>query len=128
MTRFNVRQCIALMAALLPGVGNCDSVIEWNEIASREFEAVNQLPFVQTRSFALLHAAIYDAANSIEKRFSPYKVSVDAPEDSSTEAAVSAAAFAVLSNLLPSRLGELEVEYSTMLARIPSGKKLLGER
>ncbi len=121
MTSLNVRQCIVLMVALLPGVGNCDSVLEWNEIASREFEAVNQLPFVQTRSFALLHAAIYDAATSIEKRYSPYKVSVDAPEDSSTEAAVSAAAFGVLSNLLPSRLGELEVEYSTMLARIPSG-------
>lgn len=121
MTSFNVWQCILLAVAMLPSVGDCDLVTDWNEIASREFEAVNQLPFVQTRSFALLHAAIYDAANSIEKRFSLYKISVDPPQDSSTEAAVSAAAFVVLSNLLPSRLGELEVEYSALLARIPSG-------
>ena len=114
-------QWFVLIISLMPGVGNCDTVTDWNEIASRELAAVNQLPFVQTRSFALLHSAIYDAANAIEKRFSPYKVMVDAPEDSSTEAAVSAAAFVVLTNLLPSRLGELEIEYSTLLAKIPSG-------
>src|SRR5439155_26195722 len=53
-----------------------NAVIEWN----RTLLAIVRTPGAQpatihsTRSFAILHAAIYDAVNNIEARFSPYLV------------------------------------------------------
>src|SRR6202030_300617 len=51
-----------------------NAVIEWN----RTLLAIVRTPGAQpssihsTRNFAILHAAIYDAVNSIEPKFSPY--------------------------------------------------------
>src|ERR1700688_264025 len=56
-------------------------VIAWN----KELLHIVQTPGAQpatvhpTRSYALLHAAIYDAVISITRNGSPYLISVDAP-------------------------------------------------
>ncbi|MBV9937173.1 MAG: hypothetical protein JO150_01615, partial [Acidobacteriaceae bacterium] len=74
-------------------------VVQWN----RNLLAVLRTPGAQpnnlhpTRSFALLHAAIYDAVNAIEQTHHAYLVPVPgASRDASPEAAASAAAYEVL--------------------------------
>jgi hypothetical protein len=59
-------------------------------------------------SFAMMHAAIHDALNAIERRSQPYALDAQAPAGSSPEAAVAAAAHDVLLAVfpqLPSNLG-----------------------
>src|SRR5207302_9335639 len=55
-----------------------NAVVEWN----RTLLTIVRTPGAQpatihsTRNFAILHAAIYDAVNNIEAKFSPYLVSL----------------------------------------------------
>ena len=76
-----------------------NAVIEWN----RTLLAIVRTPGAQpvtihsTRNFAILHAAIYDAVNNIEAKFSPYLVSLpNVPRTASEIAAADAAAHDVL--------------------------------
>src|ERR1700758_2529795 len=63
-----------------------NAVIEWN----RTLLTIVRTPGAQpasihsTRNFAILHAAIYDAVNNINPKFSPYLVRLpDAPRNAS---------------------------------------------
>ena len=78
----------------------------------------------------MMHAAIHDALNAIERRFQPYALDAQAPAGASTEAAVAAAAHDVLLAVfpqLPSELGLtpaaatdlVEKAYVVALAAIP---------
>src|ERR1700757_3407616 len=93
-----------------------DAVLDWNETAaSAAFAAgldnltdgcVDALH--ESRIFAMMHAAIHDALNAIERRSQPYALDAQAPSGSSPEAAVAAAAHDVLVALfpqLPSNIG-----------------------
>src|SRR6476620_10047584 len=70
-------------------------VVEWN----RTLLAIVRTPKAQpatvhpTRSFAIMHAAIYDAVNAIDREHSPYLVRLTgASHRASQDAAASAAA------------------------------------
>lgn len=43
-----------------------DSVTEWNERALACTVAAKQLPYAATRAMAMVHVAMFDAANSVE--------------------------------------------------------------
>jgi hypothetical protein len=79
-------------------------VVQWN----RKLPAIVRTPGAQpatmhsTRSFALMHAAIYDAVNAIDQRHKPYLVTLpDVPPNASQEAAAATAAHKVLVALYP---------------------------
>src|SRR5437660_10272029 len=70
--------------------------------------ALSQLAFTQ---LAILHAAIYDAVNNIEPRFSPYLVHLpDVPRSASKIAAADEAAHDVLVFLYPAFQVSLNTE------------------
>ncbi len=105
----------------VPACAMADAVTEWNEKALAAATQAKQLPFVSTRTMALVHTAMFDAVNSIEGRCAPYKFKVSAPAGSSSEAAVVAAAHAVLLSLFPEQKADLDAAYAASLARIPEG-------
>jgi hypothetical protein len=73
-----------------------------------------------TRSFAIMHAAIYDAVNAIDRTHKPYLVRLSAvSRDASQEAAAAAAAHAVLLALYPRFKSTLDAELLQSLAPIP---------
>jgi len=74
-----------------------------------------------TRNFAILHAAIYDAVNSIDRTHEPYLVSVRAPRDASETAAADAAAHSALVGLYPAQQSSLDADYAAELAKVPDG-------
>jgi hypothetical protein len=78
-------------------------------------------PFVAGRTMSLVHVAMFDAINSIEGRYSPYKVKVSAPAETSPEAAGVAAAHAVLVKLFPEQKAALDAAYAASIAQIPDG-------
>jgi hypothetical protein len=75
-----------------------------------------------TRSFAIMHAAIYDAVNAIDKTHEPYLVSLrGVSRSASQDAAASSAAHEVLLALYPSFQATLDAQLKQTLALVPDG-------
>ena len=74
------------------------------------------------RTMAILHAAIFDAVNSIEPRYKPYKVRLAVTSDTSKEAAAAAAAAAVLIKLFPDAAADVQSTLTNYLATLPEGE------
>lgn len=109
--------------AFLPGNARADAVTDWNGIANTVVVTNAERPAAAALiDMAYVHAAIYDAVNSIDKRYSVYAVSpANVPKGASQEAATAAAAFHVLKILFPSQQAFLESAYNESLAAIPEG-------
>src|ERR1700674_1497620 len=96
-------------------------VVEWNRILLVIVRTPGAQPATvhPTRSFAIMHAAIYDAVNAIDKKHRPYLVTVpDASPNASQEAAAAGAAHEVLVGLYPAFKTTLEGEPQQSLAQI----------
>src|SRR5690349_21094599 len=103
-----------------------NAVIEWN----RTLLAIVRTPGAQpatihsTRNFAILHAAVYDAVNNIEPRFSPYLVRLpDVPKSASKIAATDQTAHDVLGFLSPAFQASLDTELEQDLALLPDNER-----
>jgi PAP2 superfamily protein len=98
-------------------------VIDWNQVLLSIVNTPGAQPanIQPTRNFAILHAAIYDAVNAIDRTHEPYLISVRAPRDASETAAADAAAHTALVGLYPSQQGSLDAEYTTELAKVADG-------
>jgi hypothetical protein len=73
------------------------------------------------RMMGMVHAAMFDAVNSIERRYRPYRVQLPADPATSKEAAAAAAAAAVLATIDPKTADEMKVAVATYLAPISDG-------
>ena len=100
-------------------------VIEWN----RALLVIVRTPGAQpktvhsTRSFAIMHAAIYDAVNAIDRKHTPYLIRLSYVSPSaSQEAAADAAAHEVLVALYPTFKTQLDAQLRHLLAEIPDGQ------
>jgi hypothetical protein len=98
-------------------------VIEWNQLAQRY---ISGPPFAQTRSFAMVHVAIADAAVAIEGQYEAFHVNAQAPRGASTEAAVAQAAHDVLVVVAPAGLAAFDGALAARLATIPPGLRQTG--
>jgi hypothetical protein len=101
-------------------------VVQWN----RTLLTIVRTPGAQpptvhpTRSFAIMHAAIYDAVNAIDRTHRPYLVRLSGvPRDASQEAAAAAAAHQVLVALYPGFQAALDAVLQQSLAQIPDGNE-----
>jgi hypothetical protein len=99
--------------------GRGNAVTHWNAVATGIFQQ-EPGPIIDGRAFAILHAAIHDAVNGVERRYKPYTADLSSP-GASVEAAVAAAARDVLVALAPSHRTRTEEEYARALAAIPDG-------
>ncbi len=97
-------------------------VVQWNQTLLVIVRTPGAQPATihPTRSFAIMHAAIYDAVNAIEGTHKPYLVRLGASHFASQEAAAAAAAHEVLVKLYPSFQATLDVQLQQALAQLPS--------
>ena len=117
-----LRSCVLVaLAILVPSISIADVVIEWNQKANACVLEAKMYPFVGTRVMAIVHSSMFDAINSIEGQYTPYKFKVPAPTNSSPEAAGVAAAHATLVKLCPEQKASLDAAYSASLAQVPDG-------
>ena len=115
--------CLAVGAAV-PARANV--ITDWDE---RAIAAVVPLasvpspytPYAAYRMMGIVHAAMYDAVNSIERRHRPYLVQLPADPATSKDAAAAAAAAAVLATIDAKTAGEMKVALGSYLASIPDG-------
>ncbi len=98
-------------------------VIAWN----KELLHIVQTPGAQpttihpTRSYAILHAAIYDAVVSITRDAPPYLFSVSAPSGARADVAAAEAGHDALVALYPKWKAALDQQLAAELATIPNG-------
>jgi PAP2 superfamily len=99
-------------------------VLQWN----RALLVIVRTPGAQpatihpTRSFAIMHAAIYDAVNAIDKTHKSYFVNLrGVSQSASQDAAAAAAAHEVLVGLYPQFQAMLDDQLQQSLAQIPDG-------
>jgi hypothetical protein len=98
--------------------GHPDQVLEWNQIFIETLIATNTVGGGSTRLGAIVHTAIFDAYNGIEKRYAPIFFQNEAPHGASRRAAVIAAAYTALAGLFPSQKPALDARYAASLAAL----------
>jgi hypothetical protein len=108
------------LAALAAGAAHADAVLDWNDVALEEVAASGQLPPDGARTLAMVHVAVFDAVNAIDRRFEPFALEQRA-SGASVDAAVASASYRVLLGLFPARQATLEATYRAAVGRVPDG-------
>ena len=112
-----------------------DAVVTWNENAAKAATAaclhISGNGLVESRMYAMVHVAIHDAVNAIERRSRPYVFDAQAGNPTSLDAAVAAAARGTLVSVIPTLpespecraagVASAEASYAAALAAIPNG-------
>src|SRR5436309_785462 len=95
-----------LLAATITGAAPsafANVITDWDEKAVNVVTPMASLsgtkPYLGQRMMGIVHAAMFDAVNSIERRYRPYLVQLPASPTTSKEAAAAAAAAAVLATI-----------------------------
>ena len=122
MRRLAILCAGALAALAAPSAAQADAVIDWSLHAQSTILATGPTSHGSTLDFAMVHGAIYDAVNAIDRRHQPYLHVRRASRTASKDAAAATAAFRVLVARYPDKLTTLQGHYDASLAAIPDGK------
>lgn len=102
-----------------PKTAAADVVTEWGA-RGVAIGSEKQLPNARfTRGLAMMHVAMFEAVNAVERRYRPYRLDLTAIEAASKEAAAAAAAHAVLISLFPDQKQKLDQALQASLGAIP---------
>ena len=80
-----------------------NEALEWNQIFVETLIAANTPNSSSQRLGAIVHTAMFDAFNGIERRYAPLFVREPAPRRASSRAAIVAAAYTALAGLFQRR-------------------------
>src|SRR6202163_3302521 len=117
-----------LSPAMAQATKPVSQVVQWN----RTLLVIVRTPGAQpatihpTRSFAILHGAIYDAIDAIDGTHKPYLVRLGASHFASQEAAAAAAVHETLVKLYPNFQATLDAQFQQALAQLPNRVKADG--
>lgn len=104
-----------LATAFVTNVNAQDPIAAWNEISERAVKTAGHAPPVAALDFAIVHLAIYDAVESIDRRYEPYHALVPGATGS-LSAAAARAGHDVLVGLFPLQKLALDAAYANFLA------------
>lgn len=112
----------ALWVAVASGVATADEVTDWNRIMLRALLVPPAVaaPLAQ-RPAAIVQAAVFDAVNGIERRYTPIHVIPGAAPGASRRAAAVQAAYASLVRLFPGQTATFDQERALSLIGVASG-------
>ncbi len=113
---------LAVLLGQLATLVRGDEVTDWNQIMLDTFRATGSSPIVAIRNAATVHAAVFDAYNGVEKRYSWIHVQPAAPAGASRRAAVVEAAYASLVHLYPTQAATLAAKRASSLTAINSSR------
>lgn len=113
--------CLAAVVALVAGGARADVVSDWNAKAEAIAVKKKMLPPPNARGMAIMHVAVFEAVNAIDKRYAPYRLKLTAERTVSQAAAAASAAHAVLVALHPDEKDALDADLLTSLQAVPDG-------
>jgi len=104
-----------LTVTLVMNAQAADPIAAWNQISETAVKTAGHPPPVAALDFAIVHLAIYDAVESIERRYEPYYTLVPGATGSPSAAAAKAG-HDVLVGLFPAQSATLDADYANFLA------------
>jgi hypothetical protein len=117
-----------LLAATMIGAAQsafANVITDWDEkaivVVTPMASLGNTSPYIAQRMMGMVHVAMFDAVNSIERRYRPYLLQLPADSATSKEAAAAAAAAAVLATIDEKTASEMKVALANYLAPLPDG-------
>jgi len=121
---------LALTGFGIPHEAAADEVLDWNITGFDATAAGGQNNIVISRTMTMMHLAVHDALNAIERRYEPYLYEGKAQSTALPAAAIAAAARHVLVAVIPSwgkpeqrekALGIVDSAYTAALEKVPDG-------
>ena len=97
------------------------TIHDWNDILLDTIRIEKPAPPMASRAMALVSTAVYDAVNSIDRRFESYFTSAIVSPLASKDAAAAVAAHRTLSVLFPARRFVFDVALNATLSTVPWG-------
>ncbi|MBH5389034.1 vanadium-dependent haloperoxidase [Bradyrhizobium sp. CNPSo 4019] len=110
---------IVATLAVCIGTARADVIMDWNAKADAIAAEKKVLPVPQARTMSMLHVAMFEAVNAIDRRYTPYKLDLVADRSTSKEAAASTAAYNILLTIYPDQKAALDAALIASLSGIP---------
>ena len=111
-----------VFVAVFGSPARTDVIMDWNAKADAIAAEKQITPSPHARALAILHVAMFEAVNAIERRYNPYKLNLIADRSTSKEAAAASAGYHVLVALYPDQKTDLDATFVAMLAGIVEGE------
>jgi hypothetical protein len=118
ISRLSLAIWISGALALSATAARADVIMDWNAKADALAVEKQLLNAPNARGQAMLHIAMFEALNAIDRRYAPYKLNLTADRATSREAAAAAAAYEVLLALHPDKKADLDATLAGSLAGI----------
>jgi hypothetical protein len=99
-------------------IAEANIITDWDATAA----AIAPPSAVGLREMAIMHVAMFDAVNSVDRRYRPYLVQLPASDTTSKDAAATSAAAGVLIGLHPDASAQIQAASASALAAIPEGE------
>ncbi|HKA46045.1 MAG TPA: phosphatase PAP2 family protein [Burkholderiales bacterium] len=115
------RLAAAIVLAVIAPAGQADVIFDWNDVAFQALRADPMGPTFGSRSLAIVHAAMYDAVNSVTRQYQPYALDIVAAPGTSQVAAAAQAAHDALLGLYPSQQPLFDARLAASLSGIADG-------
>lgn len=120
-----MRHFASTAIGVLLAFGTCsasaDVITDWNQTAIAVMKTANVIGNPWTRNMAMVHVAMADAVNSVQGRYARYVAKGELARDASAEAAASAAARQILTQLYPNQKAAIDEAHAKSMASIPDG-------
>jgi len=119
----SVLAAVVLTTTTPPAFANV--ITDWDEMAVLAVTPMAALngtsPYAAIRLLGMVHIAMFDTVNSIERRYRPYLVQLPADPTTSKDAAAAVAAATVLTTIDDKTAGDIKRALAAYLAPIPDG-------
>jgi hypothetical protein len=99
-----------------------DTISDWNLTTAKTLQTAKAgSGLAQSRVYAIVHGAMFDAVNAVQRRYHSYAAELEAPPSASQDAAAAAAAHNVLADIYPLQKETLDAALAASLARVQDG-------
>jgi len=117
--KFIVRWLVAVIVCC--GSAQADVIIDWNTRADAIATEKKLGSPVHGRGLAMMHVAMFEALNAIDRRYQPYRLKLVADRNTSREVAAAVAGHDVLLALYPDQKPGLDALLEQTLTAVPDG-------
>ncbi|MDQ8186497.1 vanadium-dependent haloperoxidase [Pelagicoccus sp. SDUM812002] len=116
--------CIGIIVTASPSTAAENPILFWNNQVVNATRLSRNPPPVAGIHFATFHIALFDIANSFERKREGWLVNEKAPDGANLEAALAAAGHLILSQLWGNVANPrvIELAYQTALSEVPEGE------
>jgi hypothetical protein len=112
---------VGLLTAL-PGA-HADTIPDWNLITAKALQTAKAgTGLAHSRVYAMVHGAMFDAVNAIDRRYLSYAADLEAPPGAAQDAAAAVAAHVVLMDLYPQQKDTFDAALAASLEKVQDGQ------